>query len=314
MRIYKDVSDSEISFSFDMADDIVVGDRRYGSEVLVLGSKDFKVSQTKKSGTPVETISGSINIAKDTLHNLNEIHKAIKSGVVKDLFGFTCPYIGENNVAKRTFEILSNNEMLGILDEKMIDAKRRKDKNIEHDLKIARIADRIFSKLPNFDSASIDEIIDIRKEISKYTIGFKKELTTLADQVNSSVWDKYFKKDVENQLTKYVLPKVEEIENAVKENGSLLEYISKSINSLLSPNVLAPTSIAGLVLTNLRVPLENEMIACSCGIVASLAAMADVANKMKKENQKIKQNDLYLVYRTKKRLSGQKPLSFTREE
>jgi len=301
IRVYDTTNDNKIAFNININDGVEIGPLHYKGDVLFASKSNKTIID--KTMFPEGKFSGVLEIGKDLLHNLNEIHKAVKLGLVKDLYGFQCPYIGPTSIRNATFEILSNNEMLGVLDKEIVDFKQKKDKNIEHDIKIASIANKIFSKLPNFDNASIDEIADIRKEIFKYTTGFKKELTILADQVNSSVWDKYFQKDVENQLIKRVYPKIEEIEHAVKENKSLLEYIPKAIDSLKSPNVLAPTSIVGLALVNLGVPLYDETAICSCGIAAFLATLTDMASKKKKEERKIKQNDLYLVYRTKKKLS-----------
>jgi hypothetical protein len=260
----------------------------------------FMKSKSSKADFPDGVSEATISINPRVHKALKEIRKAIKSGIVNDLYGNYCPYLGIENIRTITYDILSKNKMVGILDEKIVGLKKEKDKKLKHDLKIANIASQIFSGLPNFESATIDEIIDIKKEISEYIIGFQKKLVTLANQVNSSVWDENFVQDVEDQLAIDVWPEVKNIENAVNENKSLLKYANKTMESLFSIPTIGSTSFLGAALVYMGVMPDSVQSLCTCGAAALLKTAVKIASEEKKEDNKIKQNDLFLVYHTKK--------------
>lgn len=260
--------------------------------------------KSKENKTDFETgkIEAEMEVDSELFNRIKEIHKAIKLGVINDLYGNGCPFIGIEGVRDNTFNYLSRNNMFGLLDERIINLQNKNDNHIEDDLKIQYIADRIFSSLPNFDKASIDEIVDIKKEISGYIKGFQRELVNLADQINNSVWDKYFIKDVEKQLIKQVWPQVQEIENAVKENKSLLDYANKTVESLVSPKAIASASIVGWALTKFGIPPDSEQSLCTCAGIALLHALLQTTKEKRKEKNEIKKNDFFLVYKVKNSL------------
>ena len=236
-----------------------------------------------------------------SINAIVEINLAIDAG-----YAIEFPWSGiggEGFVVQETNRELARTGIIGALDEKLLDDQSEISNIQQHDKRIIDIANTIFSQLPNFDSAKICEIIDIKKEIEKYTINFQSSLIKISKEVKTGIWDKSFVRDVEDSIIQYVLPGVKEIEEAVKTNKSLLKYFPDVINTMKTSSILLPTSIIGAVLVKNGVLSTSAPVLYGC-VAATIGSVAlDVYKKKKEDAVKIENNGLYLVYKAKDKLN-----------
>ncbi|MFA7422023.1 MAG: hypothetical protein WCZ90_20230 [Melioribacteraceae bacterium] len=89
------------------------------------------------------------------------------------------------------------------------------------------LASNLFERLPSFDLATIDELLDIKKELKKYLVDFRSGIIKLNENINSSHWDNNFIKEVEYLFRKEIEPSILGIEEEVKSNNYLSKLITR---------------------------------------------------------------------------------------
>lgn len=95
--------------------------------------------------------------------------------------------------------------------------------------KQTQLAADLLSKLPLFDDASMNEILDIRREIDQYLVRFRSAIMKYADRIRSASWDGEFSEEAEQLFHREIEPSVLDIEDAVKSNRSLFELATRKI-------------------------------------------------------------------------------------
>lgn len=85
------------------------------------------------------------------------------------------------------------------------------------------LASDLLRRLPLFELASIDEVLDIRRDLRVPLLGFKQAVAGFAREIRSAAWREGFAEEAEALFREKVEPEVEKIEHAVKENSSYAE-------------------------------------------------------------------------------------------
>lgn len=155
------------------------------------------------------------------------------------------------------------------------------------------IVSNLFSRLPLFERAQVDEIFDIRKELEKPLVNFRSQIIQVSKEIETAPWDKDFPLDVEQLFIEKVEPTILDIEDACKSNKLLSSVIS---NIAKKPLVIPATSALGLVLsTSAQIP---DVIAQAISLSTGVAIIASEAIKEWKEKQKeIERNGFYFYYK-----------------
>lgn len=164
--------------------------------------------------------------------------------------------------------------------------------------KEAGLAAELFKRLPLFEEASIDEILDIRRELERPLVRFRSAMIEFSEKIKDAAWDENFSFDAEQVFNRDVAPAVLNIEDEVKANSYLKELARKWIDK---PLLLTGGSALALALSNLPVP---TIAALAVGIIANTAAAIYDANKeWRKQQRAIEQNNMYFYYRAGKLIS-----------
>ena len=85
------------------------------------------------------------------------------------------------------------------------------------------LAGDLLRRLPLFELASIDEVLDIRRDLRVSLLGFRQAVAEFASEVRSAAWRQGFAEEAEALFREKVEPEVERIEHAVQENSSYAE-------------------------------------------------------------------------------------------
>jgi len=160
------------------------------------------------------------------------------------------------------------------------------------------LASQLFERLPLFEQASVDEILDIRKELEKPLVRFRSAIIRFSEDIKSASWDKDFAPEAEKVFYREVEPAILEIEDATKSNQFLTSMVRKFVDKSL---ILTTGSVLSIALS--QIPTLPHEIAVSLGISFSSAAIIyDAYDEWKKKKQAIEQNLLYFYYKTRQHL------------
>lgn len=158
--------------------------------------------------------------------------------------------------------------------------------------KIVGLASDMLGRLPLFDVASMDELLDIRRELDPYLVRFRSAVISYARVIQSAQWDSDFQDEADLVFRERVAPAILEIEDAVKSNTLLKAFLSRSTETLTVPG----SSTLGVILSGIA---EFSQIAgAALGFAAGAAAVgASAIDDWQAKTKDIQGNQLYFYYR-----------------
>lgn len=158
--------------------------------------------------------------------------------------------------------------------------------------KQTHLAANILSRLPLFDKASMDEILDIRRELETHLIRFRSAIMKYSDKIRNASWDEEFSAEAEETFHRDIEPAVLDIEDAVRSNKSLLEL---SLRKLVDKPA-AGTSILSFIVSQLSALPTITTMVLAAG-VGTATAIYDAHIEAQRQQQTVEQNQLYFYYR-----------------
>ncbi|MDQ3706508.1 MAG: hypothetical protein M3437_15085 [Chloroflexota bacterium] len=162
-----------------------------------------------------------------------------------------------------------------------------------------QLAAELFSRLPGFHDAPIDELIDIRRELERPLVRFRGALLDFSDQIRFAPRDKDFTYEVGKIIQRNIEPAILDIEDSINSNV-YLERLSKKL--LKEPLQVAGGSALGMVLGTLSSLPVVAVPILAAGVAGAILAL-DSYNEWKEKTQEIERNQIYFYYRTRERLS-----------
>lgn len=159
------------------------------------------------------------------------------------------------------------------------------------------LARKLMIELPAFDSASMDEIIDLRRELDRYLVRFRAAILTYSEEITVLPWDSEFDLNCEQVFIKHVEPAILELKEQVDDNriyknlfGSLLS--DDKLKSLIGSVII---SSATYISTNgTDTTINPELLAAGA---FGLSELSKAGYKTSEKNKQIKRNNLYFYYK-----------------
>jgi hypothetical protein len=93
----------------------------------------------------------------------------------------------------------------------------------------------LLSRLPLFEEATVEEVLDVRREIKEHLRGFRLAVSDFSGQAGPAAWEPDFAEEADALFREKVEPEVEGIEQAVRENQSLSELAWRSARHGATP-------------------------------------------------------------------------------
>lgn len=184
----------------------------------------------------------------------------------------------------------------------MIEAAIREGKLAPTNVSVNRavqvgLSSDLLKRLPLFEDASIDEIIDIRKELEKPLVKFRSAMIQFSRQVDNAPWNKEFPAEAEQVFREHVEPAVFEIEEACKSNKLLFSLIT----NYFSQETVLPAGLGVLLASGTHL---SDIMALGLGAVATTAVAGLKSYKeWQGKNSEIQGNQLYFYYKAGKLLA-----------
>ena len=223
---------------------------------------------------------------------INKLELAIKSGIL-DVYTF-----GKSKIPEETYPLLDE----GILN--LVKAERKDEKLNISDIDSEKIKQigfvlDIFQRLPNFENATIDDILDIRKTLGKPLIRFRSAIIDMSDCIRYKPWDEGFYYDIEKLFYQRIEPAVLEIEEECKSN----KYLTKLLNIVAKrPWEIPAGGIGGAIISKLAE--VSNISATAIGMIVGTGAVAYRSlNEWREKTKEIEMNQMFFYYKTGKMLN-----------
>lgn len=225
---------------------------------------------------------------------INKFDPAIKSGLL-EVYTISKSVIPDN-----TFPLLDEN-VTKLLKENTEERKIQFTETEVEKLKHISLAFDIFKRLPNFNNATINEIIDIRKTLEKPLIRFRSAIISISENIRYEPWNENFKNDVEKQFYKIIEPSILEIGEECKTNKYLLELANIITEK---PLEIPAGGIAGAFVSKLST--ISNIFATATGLAFGTGVVAYKAlEKWKEKTKNIEDNQMYFYYKARKLINKQ---------
>lgn len=169
----------------------------------------------------------------------------------------------------------------------------------------AGLADDVLTRLPSFEYASIDEIIDIRDELKNPLVRFRSKILEYTDNIQSLPWDKDFERECHILYHKEITPALLEIDELTND-ANFIKNLGRNIftdNSLWQTAGSMIVSIAAVgVLDSFSDAIASDTAILTTGGVVAASKIANTYNNYKEKKKDINRKDLYFYYKTGKML------------
>lgn len=165
--------------------------------------------------------------------------------------------------------------------------------------KQTQLAADILRRLPLFNEASMNEILDIRRELECHLVRFRSAIIKYAEKIRNASWEKEFSAEAEEIFHRDIESAVLDIEDAVKSNSSLLELATRK----LADKPALSTSIFSFIVAQLS-SLPSITTMALAASVGAATAFYDAFKEEQKQKRTIEQNQLYFYYRAEELLEN----------
>ena len=171
------------------------------------------------------------------------------------------------------------------------------DKHISERTTHAGFVADVYQRLPSFEKASFDEIIDIRKELKRPLDNFRSAMLEYSQEINSVPWEEAFEYEAQKLYLEKVVPAVNEVEEACKENKLLM----KVINRVVRDNVVRWSSGLGFGVVSLTDLAELTNVLYANAVPVGMASVEGY-KEWKDEARKVRNMKMYYYNAVSKKL------------
>lgn len=162
----------------------------------------------------------------------------------------------------------------------------------------AMAASALMDRLPTFPGATVDEVVDIRSELSVPLTQFRGAMASVAKDFTSEAWERGFEDEVQDAWVGTVHPALESIEAAVQDNRSLLAIASGVVGA-------GKASFPGLLLVGAGLMGHAGTLADIIG--GTLSAGAPLLRALRNQHSaaaEIRMRPFYFLYGVEHALEG----------
>ena len=222
-------------------------------------------------------------------------------GIISDYFRMMTSAV-ENSYP--LFDEQSNNLMGAAVKSNIIKLSDVDKRKITH----AGFSDNIVQRLPSFDQAPVDEILDIRKELNPSISRFRSKMISYSDTLQTMPWDKDFESECSMLYYQEVAPAITEIDELSRDNSFLKNLGGKLImdkDFMTTAGQLAISVAAGGVIQKFAETGSTDPALITAGGVWAAQKLKSAYDEYTEKKTEIRRKDLYFYYQAGKKLSKQ---------
>ncbi len=163
------------------------------------------------------------------------------------------------------------------------------------------LAGNLLERLPLFDEATIDEIIDIRTELSQSLVRFRQAVIGFSEEMKYAAWERDFPAEADQLFHKRIAPTVLEIEEKIKSTRSLANFLERFVKKPLASG--ASGGVISVMLSDVFAAPELAKYALTGGLASAAVTTIVEYREILRERHNLAENQLYFYYRAGKLLS-----------
>jgi len=153
----------------------------------------------------------------------------------------------------------------------------------------------LMEHLPTFPNAGVDEILDIRDELSPAVVPMRSALVSLTRDFSSVPWDASFADELHDAWVEKVHPAIADLESAVHENHSLLAMATSTVKGV-------EKAWPGLTIVLAGAGTGQPLLTTAGGGVTVASAAISAAWDRHVRARDVRQRPFYFLYRLQKEL------------
>ena len=200
------------------------------------------------------------------------------------------------------FDEASNNLMKSAVEARIINLNESEKRKIIH----AGVSDNLIQRLPSFDSASVGEIIDIRKELNDPLIRFRSKVQLYSESIQSVPWNDDFENECSLLYYQEVAPAILEIDELTKDGSFIKNLVGKVTSDgdfrRVAGELIMGVAAAG-VIPSFAQTVSLDTAVLTAGGVWATAKIADAFKEYTEKKREISKKDLFFYYRAGKMLN-----------
>ncbi len=160
----------------------------------------------------------------------------------------------------------------------------------------AMTASALVGRLPTFPRATVDEVLDIRKELAASLTQFRSAMVTISRTFTSAAWESDFEDEVHDAWVESVLPAIEAIDASIRDNHSLFTLAVGIVGA-------ANTSYAGLSIVASGLVGHVGAAVALGGVLSGAAPLLQALRDRKTAANDIRMQPFYFLYAVEQSLS-----------
>lgn len=220
-----------------------------------------------------------------------------------DLLGITREYFGMLGKSIKSsfplFDETSSKLMSAAVSARIVQLNDMDKRKITH----AGLSEKMIRQLPSFERASVDEILDINKELNGPLTRFRAKMLTYSDNIQSLPWDDHFEEECSLLYHKEIAPELQEIEELTHEN-SFVKNLGREIISdgsfLKTAGGLVVGIAAAGIIPSFTQSISSDVTILATGGACATTKIAAAYNDYRKNKKEIEKKDLYFYYKAGK--------------
>jgi hypothetical protein len=159
----------------------------------------------------------------------------------------------------------------------------------------AMAASGLMGTLPTFPKATVDEVIDIRRELAPSLAQFRSAMVTISKNFASAPWESDFEDELHDVWVETVHPAVEAIEASVRDNRSLFSLTTDYVGA-------ANTAWSGLTIVAAGLLGHAGAAQALGGAWAGAAPLLQVIRDRRTARNDIRMQPFYFLYKAEQAL------------
>lgn len=213
-----------------------------------------------------------------------------------------------NGYAYPLFDKISSDLVQSVVRTNILDISELDDEVLRH----AGVASKILMTLPTLESASVDELLSLKRENEKPLVNFRKAIYDFSGKIHSLPWDKNFQYDCIKLYNSEVLPEIQEINEIMTQTCTLKNLGSKAIADEevrkgagfavagLTTAITTSSNMFNVLIILKQILLTAGMVGISTAAAMSFLKICDLYHQEKKEIKEKKDeastNVMYYYY------------------
>ena len=164
-----------------------------------------------------------------------------------------------------------------------------------HRSRYGGISNDLLQRLPLFETASLSDIMDIRRTLEGPLRGFRLAVRDFSREIRSAAWEPGFPDEADALFREKVKQEVDRIEDEVNQNAGLAALAWRTVR-----HGATPATFGGLLGTLSDLPTLAGAAAGALSVLG--AAGLKALDERRQKLRSIEANQLYFYYRTKQEI------------